>query len=154
MGWKQMCGRAAAALGFRPDEPRGTPRQVANHLNMRRWGIEDKLRYGDNTSFDQGQYNRPLMRPAASRFALNRTMRFVAPDHKTPWPSVNWIPTPPHRTNQVTKSGGRQPQQPGLITTQVMQSYKSAFPVLQSGLSSFGERASNVLAGGYHGTGT
>jgi hypothetical protein len=127
------------------NDAREVPRGVSSHLAMRKWGIEDKIRYGDDLAFDQGQYNRPLIRPACSPFYLNRRMDLVAPASKTPWPSVNWIPTPPHRPPQITKSGGRQTQQPGPITVQQMQQTYRVVPTLQTGLSGLGDTIRRAL---------
>ena len=146
MGFWGTCRQMLAGSG---NEARDVPRSITSHLAMRQWGIEDKTPMPDTGLINgQGVYNRPLMRPAYSRFLITRSMALVAPATKTPWPSVNWVPTPPHRTAQVTKSGGRQPIQPGMISVQQMQQYHQAVPVLQSGLSGMGLQISRALSGG------
>lgn len=119
--------------------------QLAARSLVRHWSRQDKLHYGDDMEADQGQYNRALLRPAYSRFRLNRRMDFVAPGKKTPWPSKNWVPLPPHRPSQVIRGGGLQVRQPGQQTVMNMQQYQRSVPFLQSGLSGVGSTLGNAL---------
>lgn len=144
-GFWHTCRKVIGTAG---NDDKDLSRGVVAASPMRRWGIEDKFPMVDEgLQQGTGVYNRPLIRPAYSRFRLNRRMDFVAPDHKTPWPSVNWIPTPPYRTHQVTKSGGRAPQHPGLISVQQMQQYHRSVPSISSGLSGFSDAINRALYG-------
>lgn len=135
-------------IGTADNEAHDLPPRLVHTSPMRHWGIQDKFPLPDTGLMNgQGVYNRPLIRPAYSRFRLNRRMDFVAPDHKTPWPSVNWVPTFPMRVQQVTKSGGRAPQHPGLVTVQQMQQYNRAVPSISGGLSGFSDAVSRALYG-------
>lgn len=122
-----------------------TPPALERKSIVRGWGLQDKTPLVDQgLQNGQGVYNRALLRPAYSRFRLNRRMDFVAPAKKTPWPTVNWVPNPPHRTLQQIKGGGQQFRQPGQYTVMQMQQYQRSIPRLQSGLSGAAAHISNV----------
>ena len=140
--------KCATLLGRADNEARGTPGGVTSHLAMRHWGIQDKSPMPDTGLIDgNGVYNRPLMRPAASPFRLNRRMDLVAPAQNTPWPSINWQPNFPQRVAQVARGGGSAPQHPGLVTVQQMQAYNRSIPSISSGLSGFNDAVSRALYG-------
>ena len=104
---------------------------------MASWGIEGKFPWLSYYATLQDEHNWGVHRPAQTKM-LPRNENTVASSVYTPYIyGMPWQPNPPHRTKQVSRLGGEQPNQLGMQQLQALQYQMRAYPALMAQARNF-----------------